>query len=154
MASKDTIVLKGKGHFIEGLLDGSSAPLPGQIVRITNAALVGDLYTYALWTGSIDGERSEIVVVIEDHLQGKTTSDAYAVSTRFLGYIPAPGDELNVLVADTEDAVAIGDKLIVDNGTGKCLETTGTPESEPFVALEAPGTLSDDTLVHVRYTPN
>lgn len=156
-ASDNKIVLTPvpHGHFIEGLLDASSTPKPGQMVTMKNVAPVGNDYTFELFNGAADGDRSEIIVVIEDSMQGKTVADAYAASSRFFGYIPLPGDELNVLfnnVAGTADDVAIGDKLIVDDGTGKVNVTTGSPEREPFIALEAITDPTADQLLHVRYT--
>ncbi|MEM2932564.1 MAG: hypothetical protein QXI61_06965, partial [Nitrososphaerota archaeon] len=70
-------------------------------------------------------------------------------------YCPIPGDELLVLVADvggTADSYAIGDKLIIANGTGKMKALSGTPESVPFVVMETVPALTGDKLVHVMYT--
>ena len=59
---------------------------------------------------------------------------------------------MNVLVQDTADAIIVGDLMILETATGLCIETTSTPESEPFQSLEALGTLSADTLGHVICT--
>jgi hypothetical protein len=92
------------------------------------------------------------LILCEDALLGKTKTTAYADSANVYLYAPQPGDEIQVLVVSGEN-IAIGDKLIVDDGTGKCLETTGSPEREPFVALESTGgALGADGHVLVRFT--
>lgn len=144
--ARQCILLKTnrEAHLIEGNLDSGSAPKPGQHVSLKSSG------EYELWNGSADGEQGETVLVTEDALLGKMVTDAYAVSSRFYGYIPLAGDEVQVLVASGEN-IAIGDKLIIDDGTGKCIETTGTPEQEVYRALESTGgALAADGLVLVR----
>ena len=83
-----------------------------------------------------DGNRLPIVVLLPDFLQGKTYDTAYADSARIFLYCPLPGEELNMWLENqsgTADDFVIGDKLIVDDGTGKLLISAGSPESEPFV---------------------
>ena len=55
-------------------------------------------------------------------------------------------------VAGTGDSHAIGDRFIVDNGTGKLIATTGTPESEPFILMETVAAPTADALAHVIFT--
>ena len=60
-----------------------------------------------------------------------------------------PAWEFQVLVTSGE-TITIGDKLIIKDVTGKTIETTGTPEMEPFKALETLGLLAADTHCLVR----
>jgi len=41
---------------------------------------------------------------------------------------------------------------MVDDGTGKLIATTGTPESEPFVLLETVTDPTADTLAWTMYS--
>ena len=69
--------------------------------------------------------------------------------------MPAAGEEINVLVANiagTSDSFAIGDLLMVNDGDGKLIATTGSPESEPFIVLETQSAITADTLIHCMYT--
>jgi len=141
---KMIVVHDNGGRYIEGNLDSSSAPKPGQVVSLKSSG------EYELWNGAADGEQDEIVIVVEDDLLGKTINTAYAVSSRFKGYIPGRGSEVQVLVASGQ-TVALAGKLIVDDATGKMLATTGSPELEPFKALEGSGgALGADTLLLCR----
>jgi hypothetical protein len=149
--ARQTIVVSGepKGHFIEGKLATGSTPKPGTCVSLTSAGL------YEPWNGAADGEQDEVIVLVEDAMQGKTVNDAYADSAHIFMYMPLAGDEIQVLfgnVAGTADEVAIGDKLMIDDGTGKAINTTGSPEMEPFKALEAYVDPAADKLLLVRCT--
>lgn len=143
--SKDTIVLKSKaGTQIEGDLAAAVTPKPGQAISLKSDD------TWEPWNGAADGEQDEVVILQEDANLGKLPSAAYAASSRFYAWIPLPGDEMNVLVASGE-TIVIGTKLIIDDSTGKFLATTGSPEMEPFKAIEASGgALAADTLIAVR----
>lgn len=155
-AADGTIILtpNPKGTFINGIVSGT--PKPGTVLQIVpGTAKVGNRLTWRVPTLAADGERTLIAVLIEDNLQGKTVSDAYVTGTECTLYCPVPGEELNVLfnnVAGTGDDVAVGDKLIVDTGTGKFNVTTGTPESEPFHATEAVTDPTADTLVSAIFS--
>jgi hypothetical protein len=157
MPSTKSIVLQAdpKGTFLEGVIYGT--PKPGTVMQIRNTDLVGGRLTWEVFAPGADGNRGLIAVLCEDHLQGKTADDAYVSGDRGFLYCPIAGEELNVLVSaagtGTGDAIAIGTKLIVENGTGLLVETTGTPESEPFVASEAVADVSaTGTLVKVIAT--
>ena len=53
----------------------------------------------------------------------------------------------------TGDTFNIGDLMMVDDGTGKLLASSGSPESEPFIMLETEATaLTEDELKHVYFT--
>lgn len=156
MARGNEIVLTAKGRFMEGIISGT--PLPGTIMQLKAAtALVGGRPTYEVFNGSADGERTAIYVLDRDWGQGKTVDNAYVDGQRGFLYAPAMGDELNVRVSaagtGTGDAIAIGDKFIVDDGTGLLVATTGGPEAEPFQAMESESDVtSTGTLIHCVYT--
>lgn len=87
----------------------------------------------------------------------KGPTDAYAAGERGVVYYPAPGEELNMLIKDETGTGAdqdflVGDKLIVDDGTGKLLRSSGSPESEPFIILQALTDLAADVLAPCQYT--
>lgn len=156
----ETIVLTAQpmGRFLEGYVYGT--PKPGTLMQIKAATEpVGGRLTWEVFNGAADGERTTIAILLEDNLQGKTVDDAFVSGTMCRLYCPIPGDELLVLCLNltgtgsgTEDAFAIGDKLIHNDGDGKFIKTTGSPESEPFVVMETVAALTADTLVHVMYT--
>lgn len=146
MSSHNTIVVKGRGHFIEGKLASGQTPIPGTCISLKSDG------TYEAWNGAADGERDEVIVLIENDFLGQLKTQAYADGAQFRAYIPLPGDELQVYVTSGEN-IAIADKLIIDDGTGRCIETTGTPEMEPFKALESSGgALGANTHILVRFT--
>ena len=156
MSSHNTIVLSGapQGRFIEGIVYGT--PKPGTAMQIKAATEpVGGKHTWQVYTPGTDGDRRTIAILLENVFLGRTVSDAYVSGEQCRLYIPQPGDELQVLLANiagTGDAFAIGDLLIADSGTGKFIATTGTPESEPFQVMETLAALTADTLCHVMYT--
>lgn len=79
-----------------------------------------------------------------------SNSTAYAAGDRAMIYWPLPGDQLNVLFQNaggTADDVTVGDKLIIDDGTGKVLVSTGTPAREPLEAREALTDPTADALI-------
>jgi hypothetical protein len=70
-------------------------------------------------------------------------------------YFPTDGDELNLLFGNasgTADDIPLGTILMVDHGTGKVVATTGTPETEVAVALEAIVDPTADQLLWVRWS--
>ncbi len=154
MAKGNRIILTpDRGVKVEGIIASGETPSPGQIVQIDpTVAVQGNRFTWKLYNRDADGNRpaGPHIVLCEDIGQGKTTTDAYAAGARAFGFIPWPGCELNVLfknVAGTADDVAAGDLFIVDDDTGKVIVTTGSPECEPFMALEALTDPTADTLV-------
>jgi hypothetical protein len=55
----------------------------------------------------------------------------------------------------TTETWAIGDLLMIDDGTGKLVDTTGTPEMESFICLETfldPTSTQTDYLIWCMYT--
>jgi hypothetical protein len=167
MAKGNSIIVSSepKGVREECIISGT--PTPGVVMELKGAtAAVGGRFTYepAGTTAaagskgmSADGDRIPICVLTEDSLQGKLATTAYADGDRGFLYWPVNGEELNMLfqnASGTADDVLVGDKLIVDDGTGKLLVSTGSPECEPFGALEAITDPTVDQLFWVKYTGN
>jgi len=155
MAKGNEIVVESQhGKKVEGTIDG--ALKPGTVVQVKAATEpTNGRFTWEAYDAAADGNQRLIAVLDIDHLQGKTATDAYTSGDHCFIWIPMPGDELNMLAADvagTADDVAIGDIFIVDDGTGKLIATTGTPESEPFIALETVTDPTADHLVHCMFT--
>lgn len=143
-----------RGVFKRGIISGT--PKPGTVMQIKAATEpVSGCHTWEVYNQSADGAQALIAVLLEDWEQGKTADDAYADGTYGKLYCPAHGEELNMLVANivgTSDVFAIGDRLIVDDGTGLLIAETGSPTSTPFQVLETKTALTADTLVHCIYT--
>lgn len=146
------------GRFLEGIVSGT--PKPGTCMQITAATEpVGGRHTWEVYNTSADGEQRLVAILLPDVLQGKTYSDAYVSGDRCFLYCPQAGDELNMLVTDintgTTDTFAIADLLMIDDGTGKLVDTTGTPEMESFICLETysdPTSTQTDFWLHCMYT--
>ena len=145
-----------RGVFHEGYIATAQTPKPGTIMEIDfTVALKGGRWTYKVFDGAADGANATIFVLLPDHLRGMTATDAYAAGDRCFLYVPAAGEELNVLVlnlAGTTDDHPLGEILMVDKGTGKLIVTAGSPESEPFQLLEVITDPTEDTLAWVMYT--
>lgn len=141
MAKGNEIIVSAnpQGKFLEGIVSGT--PKPGTMMEIVaGTAAVAGRFTWQVYQPGTDGDRRLVAILLPDSLQGKLATDAYVTGTRCFLYCPLPGEEMNILfgnAAGTADDIAIGDLLIADTGTGKFVETTGSPESEPFIALEA-----------------
>lgn len=166
MAKGNKIVVTAtpRGRFLEGIIIGT--PKPGIVVEIVRGTApdASGAFTYkpagtdaaaGVQGMAADGDRLPIILLIEDMLQGRTTDTAYVSGERCFMYVPVAGEEVNVRIENqtgTADDFVIGDKLIVDDGTGKMLISASTPESEPFIALETVSDLTADYLMHAMYT--
>lgn len=156
MATYASIIVspEPRGRHMECKMASGEVAKPGMIIQIDpSASLIDNRPQYRLADLAADGEIAECIIVCEDDLQGVDVDTAYADGARVKAYIPAPGDELQILfnnVSGTADDVAVGDKLIVDDDTGKFNVTTGSPEQEMFVALEAITDPTADTLFLAR----
>jgi hypothetical protein len=158
MARGNCIVVSSNplGHFEGGYI--ATAEKPGTFVQMdATVALKAGRHTWKVYQPGADGENplGPVGILTEDRLQGKTATDAYAAGA-FVPtiYIPQPGDELNALVANlagTADDHALGEKMMIDHGTGKLVATTGSPENEHCVLLEAITDPTADTLAWVRF---
>lgn len=157
MAKGNNIVVSAepRGRREECIVSGT--PKPGTVMEIKAATEpVGGRFTYQAYQDAVaDGDQRLIGVLDMDSLQGRLATTAYADGERGFIYFPLPGEELNMLVANiagTGDSFAIGDIMIVDDGTGKLIATTGTPESEPFIVMETVAALTADALVWCKFT--
>lgn len=157
MAKGNEIIVSAnpRGVFLEGTLSG--ALKPGTVVQIDVSEGIDSNgnFSWEAYNADADGNRRMIAVLLPDTLRGKLATEAYTSGDHCFVYVPAPGEQLNMLIADvagTADDHAFGELLIVDDGTGKLIATTGTPESEPFMLLEAITDPTTDTLAHCIYT--
>jgi len=154
--SKVLITEEPRGRIKAGIISG--ALLPGTIVQQTTAPDGNSLATWGVYNRSADGNRpAGPIAVLLERGEGYTYATAYTSGYHCEVYIPLPGDELNVLWSasgtGTGDSVAFGDLAIVDDGTGLLVDTTGTPESEPFMAMEAVSdVVSAGTMVWSMFT--
>lgn len=168
MANGNDIIVEAapRGTKMEGILGANSgSPKPGTIMEIdrsvepVNGTFAWEPFGVTAASGSegvaADGNQRLVAVLEIDKLQGKTADDAYATTERCFLYVPVAGETLNIRRADiagSGDDVAIGDLFIVEDGTGKLIATTGSPESEPFFALETVTDPLAETLLWCMYT--
>lgn len=179
MASTSMIFLEGqggRGKYREGLISG--ALKPGIVVQFKSAVepVQGKTYTFEPYAPDKDGFRRPIIVLLEDWGQGKLPTVAYADGDRGFLYQPLAGDELNMLCASANGALAIGDPMMVDTGTGKLLSATAfvadyatpgldteaevivalnllknAPQGHPFTVLATTADPAADTLVLCQF---
>lgn len=161
MARGNTIIVTAdpQGVFMEGYIATGATPKPGTIMQIDpTVALRGGRHTYKLYDRGADGDHplGAIQILLEDRFRGdRSISSAYAAGDRCFLYCPKAGEEYNCLVANltgTADDHVAGEILMVDDGTGLLIATTGTPETESFVLLEAITDPTADTLAWVQYS--
>jgi len=158
MSTHSKIVLSrvDNHQYKEGIISGT--PSPGTVMQISaGVEPIGGKHTWVAYNRDADGDRplGPLVVLCENWKLGKTTSDAYVSGEYGIMFVPYPGDELQVLLQNqsgTSDSFAIGDLLMVDDGTGKAIATSGSIESEPWVVMETLAAITVDTLCHVMYT--
>lgn len=155
MARGNEIIVNGegpKGRFIEGIIDAGITPKPGTAMQIDpSQAMQGGRHVWTLYNRDADGNmpKGPLAILLADNLQGKTATDAYAAGDRCFLYVPLPGDELNLLIsnlAGTGDDHTAGEIVMVDDGTGEFIATTGSPEEEVAVLLEDITDPTEDTL--------
>lgn len=161
MAAKDvynTIIIspEPRGRFTGGIVDG--ALYPGTVVQLKAAVeKIAGKFTWEAYNQAADGDRPQgpIAVLLEQKLLGKGIGDPYVSGDTCHLYFPLPGDELLMRLGDvsgTGDAHTIGEKMMVDDGTGELIVTTGTPETEPFTCAETLAAPTADTHVHTFFT--
>lgn len=159
MSRRNKIILTpDRGIPVQGIINAGETPYPGTVYQIDpTQSTRGGRHIWKVFTRGADGDRpaGPHIVLTEDRNQGKTISDAYAAGEWAFGFIPFAGCELNLLfknVSGTADDVVAGDLFIVDTTTGKMIVTTGTPECEVAMALEAVTDPTADTLVWSIWT--
>ena len=144
-----------RGVFDEGYVN--AALKPGTVVQVDVSEGLGNdgRPDWEAYDAAADGDQRLIAVLLADELKGKLAIDAYVSGDRCFVYMPVAGEHINMLVlnlAGTADDHAFGDILIVNDGDGKLIATTGSPESEPFILFEAITDPVADTLAHCVYT--
>jgi len=141
------IQLDGDGYRVEEAV-AAAAINPGNIVEKTSAGKVQK--------HSTEGGYAQVAVAVEDALQGKTVSDAYASGARVTYHILQRGTRFMALLKAGEN-VSIGDALVSD-GAGRLIKSSNVSSGttvEQIIAwaeeaedLSASG--SSDTLIAVR----
>lgn len=148
-----------KGTFEEGIISGTGI-YPGSILTQKAGVAMDDsgAFTWEAYNAdSADGERFPVAVATEQLklLIGETKEDAFVDGERVMIYFPAMGELLKMRfknVSGTADDYSIGQRLIVDDGTGELIGTTGTVEQEPFQMLEVVTDPEAAFWALVRYT--
>lgn len=154
------IITPDKGYWFEGIVKTGETFSPGMVVQIDpTVSLIGGHHTCKMFSRDADGDRPQgpHIIVCEDIHNGRTTSDTYAAGERFVGFIPQAGCELNILFNDVSGTgatsdISAGALFITDTGTGMVINTTGSPECEIAMALEAYADLTADQLVWSVWT--
>lgn len=146
-----------RGVFKEGTLTGALTPGIICQVDVSEGLDNNGNFTYEPFNSSADGVRpiGPFLILLHDNLRGNLSTTAYASGDHGFLYVPVAGEEFNCIIGDvsgTGDDHAFGEVLIVDDGTGELIATTGTPECEPFMLLEAITDPTADTLAHVIYS--
>ena len=139
-----------QGKFIEGIVSGT--PKPGTFMEVVPAVA----RTQAGWkwraSTKTTGNPRNIVVLLEDKLQGKIYSDAYEDATKCFLYRPTGGEIIHGLVLDvagtgSTDIHAVGDLMAINNA-GKLVADAAY--TFPQLTLkEAVGPMTADTLAAV-----
>lgn len=151
------LTVENKGSRKEGIANAGETIYPGTIVQIDPTQdEQGGRFVVKLYDRGADGDQplGAFWVVLEDELQGKGPTDAYTAGTRIQIYSPLPGDELNLLISDVSGSANItkGTILMVDDGTGELIATTGSPETEVAVLLETVTIPLTDRLAFCEWT--
>lgn len=144
---------------VEGIIKaGETVLLPGTMWQHDGASgLTGGRWTWTIYNADADGGRPKgpLIILKEDYYQGKAPDAAYVAGERAFGSIMWPGCEFNGLLANiagTADDHAIDEMLIIDDGTGKFIATTGTPETEVAQLKEAVTDPTADALKWMQWT--
>jgi hypothetical protein len=161
--SRIIVTSRPRGVFEEVVITGT--PKPGTVMEIKPATEpVGNVFNYQAYGTQAasggkfvtnDGDRKAIAILLENDQEGKTYDDAYAANDRGKVYYPAPGETFNMIFqvqSGTGDTFAIGDEMMVDDGTGKLIAADSDAEAHPFTCLETEDTaLAADELKWVRF---
>ena len=132
------------GRYMEFKIGAAFTPKPGTIVEIdSTVAAVGGRFTVKAWAAS-----KLMIVLLPDSMSGKVATEAYAAADRAFGYVPALGEELNLLVKDVAGTatVAAGDLFGPEATSGK-LVTAGVE----FLLLEDIVAMTADRLEFFMY---
>lgn len=151
--NRNVIVVSGdpKGHFIEGTLGSGVAPKPGTCLQVKDGAtLVQGRPQYELWNG-----KPEVIIVRENDLMGQGVDTAYPTAGHFFGYIPMPGDEVQVRMKDisgTADNFTAGESVAIEATSGKGIAGVGTANFQTvFTSLENVTGVAAEGLLLCRF---
>lgn len=142
------------GDFTEGIVAAGETPKPGTIMqKDTSVALQGGRHTYKIYNRGTDGHRpaGAMYILLEDMLQGRLATTAYAAGERCFLYALQKGDEVNALIANVSGTADItkGTLMSVDDATGKLIAASG--QESPFLLLETIVDNAADQLGWVSY---
>jgi hypothetical protein len=144
--SKNRIQVKNYGYNYEERDAGAAGILPGMLCMVDTD---GDTIVHAT-----EGGRTEVVIALEDSLQGNTVDDAYTVDNPVRLMLFRPGEEFNGLL-EANQSIDIGEGLI-SAGNGKFKSATDSGLSIDQIvayameALDTSGSNPADTLCHMR----
>jgi hypothetical protein len=128
-SAPSTIVLKGRGIRKEAV--AAAAVTPGHLIMLNSAG------KYAVH--NVAGGRTTPLFAVENELEGKEISDAYAADDQLFAEAVPSGAEIYALVAAAAAAIAVGD-LLESAGDGtlrKAIDLTaaaGTPVTTGIIA--------------------
>jgi len=109
MSDYNTIKIKKYADVVEEILATAVAIIPGMLLE--QAATTGYVQAH-----STAGGNAYPMFALEDELQGKEITDAYAVSTLVQVWFPGRGDQVYAILADGNE-VEIG-SFLESNGAG------------------------------------
>lgn len=133
-------------RYEEGI--ASSAITPGMILERTPGT--GSPMDDEVQPHSVQGGRGELMIALEDALQGRTVDDAYEAGD-VVGYnLALPGDEIYAWV-EASASVSNGDKLC-SNGSG-AFEIAASGDEVLAEAIESKTTGGSGGHVRARVTP-
>jgi hypothetical protein len=144
--SKQRIQVKNYGYAYEERDAGAAGILPGMLMQVDTD---GDVIVHAT-----EGGRAEVLVALEDSLQGNTVDDAYTVDNPVRLMIFRPGEEFLGLL-EANQTISIGEGLI-SAGNGKLKSATDSGLTIASIVayameeLDTSGSSPADTLIHAR----
>lgn len=145
-----------KGEITEGFIKTGETPQPGVIMQMDFVeARIGGRPCFKIYNRDADGDRpaGPHYVLLNRPEIGQLPTTAYAAGEVCRVYAPLPGDELNLYLQDTTGTSSVmpGQMLIVDDGTGEMIATTGSPEEEVAMLLEAVSDVGADQLAWCKW---
>jgi hypothetical protein len=153
MARGQTIVISECPRGVETAGHGKTGETfyPGMIVQMDpSVSLIGNRHTFKIYNRDADGNNpAGAFYVVREHAY-RDIDQPYAANEMLNLYVPLPGEEVNLLLANiagTGDDHTAGEILMVDDGTGKLIATTGSPEREVAMLLEDITDPTTDNLV-------
>lgn len=146
------------GRRIDGVAY-QTAMFPGTCLQIVAGVGPdnGNRYTWRPWNRTT-GFQGLIAIADVDWNQGFTVDNpGYQIGRRFPIYLPLPGDEINMLLAELigttgDPAIALGDELAAQTGTGQLIKTaagTAGGTQHQFEAMETLATALGREWCHV-----